>query len=356
MGVVNDALPTDSARLLEVAIEALPASVVNVFEGIDRLLYFRLPLKNKFRRITVRDGLILRGPGGWAEVSPFWDYDARESAQWLRAGLEAAQSEPLRRKREAVPVNATVPVVDPQVAFDIVKNSGGARTVKVKVADPNSTISEDCARIEAVRDALGPAGQIRVDANAAWDVPQALEAIRELNRACQSRGGADLEYVEQPCATVEELARVRQQVDVRIAADESVRRASDPLAVARAGAADLVIVKVQPLGGAKRLIDVVERAGLPAVVSSALDSSVGLARGVECAAALDELPFACGLATSQMFTADVTKTPLRPVDGVIIPQEIEIDEAAVSFLPHRRDEAEHLTRWLARLEEMVHCL
>lgn len=353
---MNDALPTDSARLLEVAIEALPASVVNVFEGIDRLLYFRLPLKNRFRRITVRDGLILRGPGGWAEVSPFWDYDARESAQWLRGGLEAAQSEPLPRKREAVPVNATVPVVDPQVAFDIVKNSGGARTVKVKVADPNSTISEDCARIEAVREALGSAGQIRVDANAAWDVPQALQAIRELNRACQSGGGADLEYVEQPCATVEELARVRQQVDVRIAADESVRRASDPLAVARAGAADLVIVKVQPLGGAKRLIDVVERAGLPAVVSSALDSSVGLVRGVECAAALDELPFACGLATSQMFTADVTKTPLRPVDGVITPQEIEIDEAAVSFLPHRRDEAEHLTRWLARLEEMVHCL
>ncbi|MDO5034748.1 MAG: o-succinylbenzoate synthase [Actinomycetaceae bacterium] len=348
--------PPNSHRLIEIGIEALPTTVINAFEGIERMVYFRLPLKNRFRRIDVRDGLILKGPNGWAEVSPFWDYDAPESAQWLRAGLEAARGEALPRRRASVPVNATVPVVDPQRAYDIVKNSGGARTVKVKVADPRSTIAQDVARIEAVRDALGPGGNIRVDANAAWSVDEAVAAIRELNRASQTLGGSDLEYVEQPCKTVDELANVRSKVDVRIAADESVRRASDPLAVARAGAADLVVVKLQPLGGAHRLLEIVANAGLPAVVSSALDSSVGLARGVECAAALEELPFACGLATSQMFTRDVTKTPLRPEGGEITPTEIEIDEDAITFLPQDGDDAAELSRWMCRLEEMVHCL
>lgn len=348
--------PPETHRLIEIAIEALPAPVINEFGGIEQLLYFRLPMKNRFRRINVRDGLLLKGPNGWAEVSPFWDYDARESARWLAAGLEAARGKLPEQKRESVPVNATVPVVDPQRAYEIVKNSGGARTVKVKVAEPGSTISEDCARIEAVRDALGPDGNIRVDANAAWDVEEAIAAIRALNRASQTGGGDALEYVEQPCPSVVELATVRRLVDVCIAADESVRRARDPLEVARAEAADLVIVKVQPLGGARNLLRVVEQAGLPAVVSSALDSSVGIARGVQCAAALDELPFACGLATTQMFTADVTKNPMRPVDGEMRPRDIEIDTEAGAVIPADAADALEIRRWVTRLEEMVHCL
>lgn len=352
----TSASASESSRLIEIGIEALPADVLNTMDGITRLLYYRLPLKNRFRRIDVRDGLILKGPNGWAEVSPFWDYDAQESAQWLKAGLAAARGKPLKLKRDAVPINATVPVVDPQTAQKIVENSGGCTTVKVKVADPGSTIAQDCERIEAVRDVLGPTGKIRVDANAAWDVSEALAAIRELNAAAASGGGDGLEYVEQPCPTIDELAKVRRQVDVRIAADESVRRASDPLAVARAEAADLVIVKVQPLGGAARLIDICKNAGMPAVVSSALDSSVGIARGVECAAALDDLEFACGLGTARMFTDDVTADPMVPEGGELRPREIEIDENKVSYLPRDNQDAQAISRWVARLEEMVHCL
>lgn len=342
-----------SARLIEIGIEALPAAVLNELDGITRLLYYRLPLKNRFRRIDVRDGLILKGPNGWAEVSPFWEYDAQESAQWLRAGLKAARGKPLELKRDAVPINATVPVIGPEAAYDLVKNAGGCTTVKVKVADPGSTIAQDCARIEAVRDALGPEGKIRVDANAAWEVSEALDAIRELNKAAASGGGDGLEYVEQPCATIDELAAVRRQTDVKVAADESVRRASDPLAVARAEAADLVVVKVQPLGGAARLIDICRNAGMPAVVSSALDSSVGLARGVECAAALDDLEYACGLGTARMFTDDVTAEPLLPENGVIRPRAVEIDESKVNFIPRDNTDAGEVARWITRLEEMI---
>lgn len=302
----------------------------------------------------MRDGLVVHGPGGWSEVSPFWDYDAQESQAWLRAGLEAARSEPLEITRDRVPVNATVPVVSPQRAYDIVAQSGGCTTVKVKVADPGSTLQDDCARIEAVRDALGAGGKIRVDANAAWDVNEAVSAIGELDRAASSGGGDGLEYVEQPCATVEELARVRRRVNVAIAADESVRRASDPLAVARAGAADLVIVKVQPLGGARRVIDVCADAGIPAVVSSALDSSIGLSRGVECAAALDELPYACGLATSQMFTADIATERVAPVDGAIPVRPASLDE---TLLTEATDtDRSMIARWLERLDAMAQAM
>ena len=154
---------------------------------------------------------------------------------------------------------------------------GGCTTAKVKVADPGTSLAEDCARLEAVRDAIG-SGRIRVDANASWDVEQARRAIDELDRAA---GG--LEYVEQPCSSVPELAQVRRVVDVPIAADESVRRAEDPLAVARAQAADILIVKVQPLGGVRRATRIVEQAGLPAVVSSALDTSIGIGMATQLA-------------------------------------------------------------------------
>ena len=199
--------------------------------GVDELLVFRAPLRHRFRRIDVRDGLLLHGPAGWGECSPFWDYGPAESAAWLRAGIEAATAVLPAPRRARVPVNVTIPVVGPADAAALVAASGGCTTAKVKVADPRSGIAEDCARVEAVRAALGAGGRIRVDANAAWGVEEAVTAIAELDAAA---GG--LEYVEQPCPGVAELAAVRARVGVPIAADESVRRAEDPLAVARAGA------------------------------------------------------------------------------------------------------------------------
>ncbi|WP_243418166.1 o-succinylbenzoate synthase [Actinomycetospora cinnamomea] len=270
-----------------------------------------LPLRTRFRGITTRELALVEGPGGWGEFCPFVEYDDAEARAWWRCAREAAEGGWPAPVREQVEVNATVPAVDPEHAHRIVTASG-ARTAKVKVAEKGQDARHDLARLEAVRDALGPAGRVRVDANGGWDVDGAVAAIRALDRAA---GG--LEYVEQPCASVEELAAVRRRVDVPVAADESIRRAEDPLRVARAGAADVAVLKVAPLGGVRASLRVAERIGLPCVVSSAVESSVGLAAGLALAGALPELPHACGLGTADLLAADVVADPLHPVDGVL---------------------------------------
>ena len=270
---------------------------------------YSVRLRTRFRGIDVRDGVLVRGPAGWGEFSPFWDYDIAESRRWWAAAEEAAclgWPEPLR---DCVPVNVTVPAVDAERAHAIVTASG-CRTAKVKVAEPGQTAADDRARVEAVRDALGPQGAIRVDANAAWDVDTAVARIAELDRV-------GLEYVEQPCPTLEDLVALRRRIDVRIAADEVVRRSADPLRVDLREACDVVVLKVQPLGGVRAALRVAEAHGLPCVVSSALESSVGIAAGVALAAALPELPFACGLATVALFEGDVSTASLLPVGGVL---------------------------------------
>jgi len=297
---------------------------------------YRVPLRTRFRGIDVRDGVLLRGPAGWGEFSPFWDYDVAESRRWWAAAHEAAVLGWPAPLRTSVPVNVTVPAVGPERAHAIVAASG-CRTAKVKVAEPGQTPADDEARVEAVRDALGPGGAIRVDANTAWDVDTAVRAITALDRV-------GLEYVEQPCATVEELAQLRRRVDVRIAADEVVRRAADPRRVDLREAADVVVLKVQPLGGVRAALEVAGAHGLPCVVSSALESSVGIAAGVALAAALPELPFACGLATVALFTDDVTADPLLPVDGALPVRAVAPDRLAETAA-----DAGTAQRWLARL-------
>jgi o-succinylbenzoate synthase len=274
---------------------------------------FAIPMTTRFRGIEVREGMLVEGPAGWGEFSAFPEYDDRESASWLTAAIEACTvgwPDPVRGR---IPVNVTVPAVDPARAHDIVASSG-CRTAKVKVADHPDSLAEDVERLVAVRDALGPGGAVRCDANGVWDVDTAVTVIPKLDRAA---GG--LEYVEQPCRTVEELATVRRRVDVRIAADESIRRAEDPLRVAVAEAADIAVVKCAPLGGVRRALRVAQACGLPCVVSSALETSVGLAAGLALAGALPTLDFACGLGTLSLLTGDVVgeARSLRPVDGYL---------------------------------------
>jgi O-succinylbenzoate synthase len=219
-------------------------------------------------------------------------------------------------------VNVTVPAVDAERAFAIARVSG-CRTAKVKVAERGQAAEEDLARVEAVRDALGAAGRVRIDVNGGWQVDQAVRMIKALDRF-------DLEYVEQPCATVEELAAVRRRVDVPIAADESIRRAEDPLRVRAAGAADIAVLKVQPLGGVRGALRVAEQIGLPVVVSSAVETSVGLAAGLALAAALPALPFACGLGTLSLLEGDVVADPLVAESGEIPVRRPVLDEAALA--------------------------
>jgi O-succinylbenzoate synthase len=275
----------------------------------------RLPMRVRFRGLLEREALLLRGPAGWAEFSPFVEYDDVESARWLAAAVEAAWVGGPPAVRQVVPVNATVPAVRPQDVAAILARFNGCNTAKIKVAERGQTLDADLARVSAARSAMGPRGRIRVDANGGWSVDDAARALAAL-------APYGLEYAEQPCATLDELGALRRRLarqgtDVLIAADESIRKADDPLRVAAAGSADVVVLKVAPLGGVATALRVAQACGLPAVVSSALDTSVGIAAGVALAAALPELPFACGLGTVGLFERDVAASPLRPVGGVL---------------------------------------
>ncbi|GAA1770756.1 o-succinylbenzoate synthase [Streptomonospora arabica] len=302
---------------------------------------YAIPMRTRFRGLDVREGLLVRGPAGWGEFSPFPEYGPPECARWWAACREAADLGWPAPVRDRVPVNATVPAVGPEQAARIVAE-GGCSTAKVKVAEAGQGPADDIVRVEAVRDAIGPGGRVRIDVNGGWDVDTAVRMLAELARF-------DLEYVEQPCASLEELAQVRRRSRVPVAADESIRRAEDPVRVRAAGAADIVVLKVQPLGGVRSALEVAAACGLPVVVSSAVETSVGLAAGVALAAALPELPYACGLATMRLLEADVTADPLLPEDDGCIPvRRPAVDE-------HRLAAVEAGTEpWLRRARAAEH--
>jgi len=263
---------------------------------LDRLHVVALPMRVPFRGVTVREVALIDGPSGWGEFGAFVEYPPEEARRWLAAGIESAYCELPPARRERVAINATVPAVPAARVAEVLDRFPGVGTAKVKVAEPGQTLAEDVARVNAVR-ALIPV--VRVDANGGWSVEEAVLAARALTV------DGPLEYIEQPCRTVPELAEVRRRAGVPIAADESIRRAGDPLAVARAGAADIAVLKVAPLGGVRALLDIAARIDLPVVVSSALDSAIGIAAGLAAAAALPRLDHACGLGTGGLFSADV---------------------------------------------------
>ena len=325
-----------------------------------------LPMRERFRGITVREALLIDGGDGrWAEWSPFTEYDDAEASTWLRAALaeltpsrpqsERSASRSLSERSEtkgpppAIRVNATVPAIPAAAVPALLDRFPGVRTAKVKVAERGQSLADDLARVAAVRAALGPAGRIRVDANALWSLDEAETALRAL-------ADFDLEYAEQPVASIQDMVALRSRLHplVRIAADELVRKPEDPLAVARAGAADLLILKLQPLGGAARALDILAEAGLPAVTSSALETSVGLAAAARFAAMVNarqpDVDFDHGLGTAALFAADVTADPLLPVDGAIPLREVRPDAELLdryAAAPERRD------WWLARLRRCI---
>ncbi len=302
-----------------------------------------LPLVSRFRGIETREAMLFEGPEGWTEFSPFVEYDDAEAATWLAAAIDFGWRAAPATVRTEVRVNATMPAVAPEDVPGILARFPGCRTVKVKVADPGQRLADDVARVAAVREHLGIEGRIRLDANGAWTVDEAERAIHAL-------ASFDLEYVEQPCASVPELAEIRDRVgymDIPIAADESVRKATDPLAVARAGAADILVLKAAPLGGIHATLALAVEAGLPVVVSSALDTSVGLAMGLHLAAALPELEFDCGLGTAALLAGDVTDAPLIPADGLLTVGRVTPTE---HLLAKHAASPERTAWWLERLE------
>jgi O-succinylbenzoate synthase len=315
---------------------------------LDSAHVVRLPLRRRFRGILEREALLFEGPAGWGEFAPFVEYGPVEASRWLEAGVEAAWQGFPAPRRDRIEVNATVPAVAADDVPAVLAGFPGCRTAKVKVAEAGAPfrdrLVEDVARVRAVREALGRTGKLRIDANAGWSVEQAFEALTAL-------GEFGLEYAEQPCASLEEMALLRRRLaaagtPVLLAADESVRKAEDPLRVAGLEAADVVVVKVAPLSGVRRALEVAQACGLPVVVSSALDTSVGLAAGTALAAALPDLPHACGLGTAALLAADVSADPLLPVDG-----SLPVGPARVSaeLLDRHRAPAEREGWWRDRL-------
>lgn len=298
----------------------------------------QLPLAVKFRGVTTREALLIDGPAGWGEFAPFLEYGAEESAQWLCAGLETAYDGLPTMYRDKVEVNATVPAVPAGQVAKVLDRYPGCRTVKVKVAEKGQTLADDIARVAAVREAR-PGAIIRVDANCGWDVDQAITAAKEL---------MPLDYMEQPCASVEELRQVRQQLMrsglfVRVAADESIRKAKDPYRVADLQAADVAVVKPAPLGGVRNVLQLTQdlRARhMDVTVASALDTAVGMNMGLAAVAALPVLsddedldvpPAPAGLATGSLFIEDVAE-PRKIVDGFIDSAPVTPDPARLSDL------------------------
>ncbi|MGA7272790.1 MAG: o-succinylbenzoate synthase [Acidimicrobiia bacterium] len=305
----------------------------------------RLRMRHRFRRVDHREAVLIRGPAGWGEFSPFPSYPPTVTARWLASALESACATLPDPLRDSIEVNVTVPAVDPGLARRIVSASN-CTTAKVKVAEPGQDEEADLARLAAVREAMGEKGKIRIDANGAWDLETAVARITAMARF-------DLEYVEQPVATIADMVRLRKEVPVPVAADESVRNEADPLEVVGAGGADLLILKVQPMGGVARLVDVARRSGLPCVVSSALETSVGMAAGVRAAAALPALDHACGLGTVTMLAEDVVSDRLEPVAGRILLRRPEPDPGLMAMYRPSPERAAEMLRKVRAAAELL---
>lgn len=333
-------------------------------EVLESAVPFRVELKVPFRGVTHREGLLLQGPSGWGEFAPFVEYDDDVASRWLRAGVEAAYgtwSEPVRTQ---VPVNAIIPALDPDEAKELALatwRETGSTTFKIKVAGEGLEFKEsldaDCARVAAVREAMDDAiatahdpasglprlARIRVDANGAWSYGEAMQAIAALDDAAKG-----LEFVEQPCMDLSDVAEIRRNSVSMIAVDESIRTAEDPVRIANGSIADVLVLKAPPLGGVLAAHEVIEAARVPVVVSGAMDTSVGLSAGLALAGCIEELPFACGLGTGELLATDVVRNPVVPTAGVLTVSRHEPDAdallAAREALP-----ADRVTWWTNRL-------
>ena len=314
-----------------------------ILEALD-LHPVRIPMRHRFRRVDHREAVLIRGPSGWGEFSPFPDYPPQVTTRWLAAALELACGDLPAPGRSVVAVNVTVPAVDPETAVSLVKASG-ASTAKVKIGDPGDDEATDLARLEAVVEALGKGGLVRVDVNASWDLETATRRLAGME-------GFGLEYVEQPVATLAEMVELHRRVAMPLAADELVRQSPHPLRVIEEGGADILILKVQPMGGVGRVLDLAGRAGVPVVISSALETSVGMYGGL-LAASLIESPHAVGLGTVSLLEGDPTLEPLLPWGGELEVRRPEPDRALLERWHPGRDRAAELMRRLRSAAELL---
>ena len=308
---------------------------------LSSLKVISIPTRTKFRGITLREIALFEGPSGWAEFSPFLEYDENESLPWLMSGIEAAFARPLPMLRKEIPINATMPEVDDRAEIEkILSWYPGATTVKIKVG---TDLTRDLARIAWVK-ALSPHSHIRLDVNGSWSVDHACNAINAIYEII----GNSFQYVEQPCSTIEELRKLKSalKVPVKIAGDEVFRKVRDPFAVDISDALDIMILKVAPLGGIRRSLKLAEHHKLPTVVSSALESAIGLSYELKLAATLPELNYACGLGTGSLLQFDVADVTI--VNGHITVESLIPDQNALETL---RASDERFSWWQDRIRK-----
>jgi O-succinylbenzoate synthase len=288
---------------------------------LETLRVIALPTKTNFRGIDVREVALFKGQFGWAEFSPFLEYDDAEAAHWLASAIEAATTPRPQLFGTSVAVNGTIPALnDANQLKAIVESFPGVKSFKVKVGN---NPAEDLARVDVIRH-LRPEAKIRIDVNGLWDVDQAEQFLIAVG---------DIEYVEQPCATIEELRELKKRTSVKIVGDEILRKADNPFDIDLTGAADIVMLKVQPLGGIKRAHAIAEHHKLPVVVSSALESAVGIKYGLELAASFNEINFDCGLGTGSLLAKDVAQLPI--IDGKIEITDLEPQLDGLDVAPDR---------------------
>ena len=296
-----------------------------------------LPLKSKFRGITMREVALFQGPAGWGEFAPFLEYEDRESSTWLLSAIDAATNPAPMAHRGLVKVNATLPALNSAKEIEeLLQSFAECDTVKIKVGE---NLGEDILRVARVR-ALLPKAKLRLDVNGGWSVAEALIALYEIYEKV-----GPLEYVEQPCATLEELRLLKEKlvIEIKIAGDEVIRKAKDPFAIDLQGAVDVLMLKVAPLGGITRAREIGAHHKLPMVVSSALDSAVGISYGLQLAASLPSLDYACGLATGQLLSADIAALPLKNGELAVHSVSPDADLLAKYAVP-----VERLTWWKER--------
>uniref|UniRef100_UPI0040494A8D o-succinylbenzoate synthase n=1 Tax=Candidatus Planktophila sp. TaxID=2175601 RepID=UPI0040494A8D len=294
---------------------------------LESMRVIALPTKTNFRGINVREIALFQGEYGWGEFSPFLEYDHQECAPWLLCAIEAATKPRPQLYRNSVRVNGTIPATnDKSVLKSLIETYQGVKTFKVKVGD---NLGEDIVRLAQIR-SLGRDIKIRIDVNGLWSVQDALTNLYAFYEEV-----GPFEYVEQPCATLEELRELKASIHIplKIAVDEVLRKAKDPFAIDLSGAADLVMLKVQPLGGIARAHQLAEHHKLPVVVSSALESAVGINYGLQLAASFPEMNFDCGLGTGSLLGADVASLPI--VNGEIEITEVEPDFNGYEVAPDR---------------------
>jgi O-succinylbenzoate synthase len=308
---------------------------------IDQLLasmqVVALPLKSKFRGITVREVALFEGPAGWGEFAPFLEYDDAESSTWLLSAIDAATNPAPVAHRGFIKVNATLPALNSAKEIEeLLQSFVGCDTIKIKVGE---NLGEDILRVARVR-ALLPKAKLRLDVNGGWSVDQALTNLYAIYEEV-----GPLEYVEQPCAMLEELRQLKEKlvVDIKITGDEVIRKAKDPFAINLHGAVDILMLKAAPLGGITRAREIGAHHKLPMVVSSALDSAVGISYGLQLAASLPSLDYACGLATGQLLSADVAAVPLEKGELAVRLVSPDADLLAKYAVP-----VERLTWWKER--------